>query len=82
MDIEKASELSIYNRPRIKAGEVCGCYFCLTVFDGGEIHEWMDDGKTACCPRCDVDAVLPGVDDIDALTAAHERWFTSLVKCE
>lgn len=63
------------HRARIALGAPCGCYFCLTVFDGGTVAEWTDAGETALCPRCGIDAVLPGEARIEALAALHERWF-------
>lgn len=75
MDIENAVRESRYNHTAIASDTVCGCYFCLTVFTGGAIEEWADEGTTALCPRCGVDAVLPGVNDTDILAATHERWF-------
>ena len=75
MDIENAPRESRHNHTAISGDTVCGCYFCLTVFTGGTIEEWVDGGTTALCPRCGVDAVLPGVNDTDVLIAAHDRWF-------
>lgn len=73
--VEGASKLSYRNHDQIREGAPCGCYFCLHVFDGGAVTEWTDAGQTALCPRCDIDAVLPGVTDASALQAAHESWF-------
>lgn len=72
---ENASKLSYLNHDNIQKGTPCGCYFCLHVFDGGDVTDWADGGKTALCPRCDIDAVMPGVTDQETLEAAHERWF-------
>ena len=37
----------------------CGCFYCGSIFDPKEIRKWADHGRTALCPRCGVDAVLP-----------------------
>jgi hypothetical protein len=66
---------SKHHRARIAPGVPCGCYFCLTAFDGGTVAEWTDAGETALCPRCGIDAVVPGETRIEALVALHERWF-------
>lgn len=66
---------STRNREAIRPGVQCGCYFCLTVFDGGTVKEWADGGETALCPRCGIDAVLSGETDIDVLSTLHERGF-------
>ena len=76
MNIEDAPEESQYNHTAIQDDTVCGCYFCIMVFTGGSIVSWSDEGTTALCPRCEVDAVLPGVNDTDVLIQANKRWFT------
>ena len=75
MDINNAPRESLHNHAAIADDTVCGCYFCLTVFTGGAVEEWTDEGTTALCPRCGIDSVLPSVNDTDVLKAAHERWF-------
>ena len=75
MDIENAPKRSRHNHAEIVEHTICGCYFCLTVFAGGAIEEWADEGKTALCPRCGIDSVLPGENDTAELQKAHERWF-------
>ena len=72
---EDAANESSHNHAAIDNGIPCGCYFCLSVFDGGEISKWTDEGTTAVCPICGVDAVLPGVTDMEILGAAMERFF-------
>jgi hypothetical protein len=50
----------------------CGCFNCLSIFPPSEITEWINEtpdcprgeGKTAICPKCDIDSVLP--DSIDS----------------
>lgn len=51
-----------------------GCHMCLSTFDVGRIDAWRHRGRTALCPHCNSDAVVPGVDDPAGLRAAHERW--------
>lgn len=36
----------------------CGCFYCLQIFDGEQILEWVDDGRTALCPFCGIDSVI------------------------
>lgn len=36
----------------------CGCFYCLQIFNGHEIVEWVDDGLTALCPFCGIDSVI------------------------
>jgi hypothetical protein len=74
-DYRTAATMSYRNKSRIEADTPCGCYFCLTEFKGADVEDWTDDGETALCPRCDIDAVLPGVTEQDNLQAAHIHWF-------
>jgi hypothetical protein len=74
-DYREATTLSYRNKDRIEAETPCGCYFCLTTFKGVDVDEWTDDGETALCPRCNIDAVMPGVTEPENLQAAHVHWF-------
>lgn len=71
-----ATYLARRNSQHIKRGMVCGCYYCMKVYDGGEVVTFIDDGKTAVCPYCGVDAVLPNQGDVSALRAVSEYWFS------
>ena len=75
-NVEDAVKLSMKNREQITESVQCGCYFCLEVFDGSEVTEWLDHGQTALCPRCGVDSLIPNETDEAYLIAACERWFT------
>jgi hypothetical protein len=75
MDVLQAGPASKYNRDHITGGTPCGCYFCLASFDGGEVEAWGDEEQTALCPRCGMDAVVPGAPTREALIAAHNYWF-------
>jgi hypothetical protein len=73
-----AHEHSMNNRQLLVAGGLCGCFYCLHTFGAEEVSEWIDDGRTALCPRCHVDAVLSSqVDPVDPtfLKRMHARWF-------
>jgi hypothetical protein len=53
---------------------VCGCFFCLRTYPSSEIVDFTDQGKTAFCPHCGIDAVLPVVADLETLRAVSERF--------
>lgn len=65
------------NRQAIAHATVCGCYCCLRVFLPSQIKRWTDNGETALCPYCEIDAVLSGNEDqpLDAgqLTRLHNQ---------
>jgi len=75
MDIENAPIKSMNNFAAVQNANVCGCYFCRSVFSYKTIKEWTDGGDTALCPRCGADTVLPGVRDTGILSLARKRWF-------
>lgn len=83
--LRAAHRASMRHRARIEASLRCGCFCCFCCFAGfapAEIDEWTDDGETALCPRCGIDAVLGDAGDFapDAafLQAMHRRWFDAI----
>jgi len=82
LDIFAAHRHSSQNREEIRRRSgVCGCFSCLSVFHPDQVTDWCDDGETALCPRCGVDAVIGSgsgypVDDEDFLRAMYLEWFT------
>ena len=63
------------NRGRMAPGTACGCFRCQATFVAGDVRQWVDQGMTALCPRCGVDAVLPGVTDATTLRDLHDCRF-------
>lgn len=59
---------------------VCGCFFCLRIFNPKEIV-WEDDSDgIAMCPYCGIDAVIGESADLlitkQFLKSMHDYWFT------
>lgn len=56
-----------WHEAEILSSERCGCFDCLSLFPPSAITEWIDEsadgprgpGKTAVCPHCGMDTVLP-----------------------
>jgi hypothetical protein len=46
------------NRQFMTPGAACRCFYCLRGFSTEQISRWTDDGNTALCPHCGIDAVL------------------------
>ena len=53
---------------KIAASDVVGCFYCLNIFPPSDIKRWTDrrnprtgetTQKTAICPHCSVDSILP-----------------------
>ncbi len=55
--------------------EKCGCYYCLEVYDSKDIKDWTDDGQTALCAKCGIDAVLPEITNKDLLIELKKYYF-------
>jgi len=81
-----------HNREELARSARCGCFYCLAVYNPIEITRWVDpprgtpyvdgyaeDGRTALCARCEIDAVLAeaaGYPLTEAfLEAMHIHWF-------
>lgn len=59
---ENYTELSFKNKSILLRQQKCGCYHCLNIFETKAITEWLteaDNKKTALCPHCGIDSVIP-----------------------
>jgi hypothetical protein len=54
--LHKAASFHAYE---VLSGTDCGCFYCMEKFNPQQITEWTDDGQTALCPHCHMDAVIP-----------------------
>ena len=85
LDLKSAHGFSNNNKPALQADRLCGCFYCLAIFDPSEITEWIEDDNpcdengTAICPYCGIDSVIPESSGFpmteDFMKAMHERWF-------
>jgi hypothetical protein len=77
--IKNAPSMTMRNRNAVEESEVCGCYYCLSVFSKHDIVDWTDNSQTAICPKCNVDSVLAQSHGIsleqDVLQKIHDYWF-------
>ena len=88
-DRESIHKYCTVNRELLERSERAGCFYCEQIFAPSEISEWvdgpyietgsMDDGVTALCPRCGIDAVLPSAAPIPLnaglLADMRQAWF-------
>lgn len=77
--MEKYHAYCTHNKKLIDASRKCYCFHCKGSFDPQDIEEYIDNGHTALCPKCGVDAVLPDsigepIDD-SILSQMNEYWF-------
>ncbi|MEK9156816.1 MAG: hypothetical protein AAB448_01615 [Patescibacteria group bacterium] len=79
--VEDAIKHATNNEDAIRRSKNVGCYYCLKVYPATEItpDDFMPIERTAMCPHCSIDAVLPDVSgfelDKDTLQKIHDRWF-------
>lgn len=73
-------KFSANNKPLLSASVLCGCFFCGRIFKKELITDTVNDrgGKTALCPFCGVDSVLPDNEvkiTEELLLNMHKTWF-------
>lgn len=74
-----AHRVSCHNKDQLMAVTQVGCFFCLKRFPPKRIKEWIDYERTAVCPYCDVDSVIP-YNDPKFLKQMQEAWFETDVE--
>ncbi|WP_041765502.1 hypothetical protein [[Leptolyngbya] sp. PCC 7376] len=86
-DYKQLHLASICHEAEIKNSQICGCFDCLSIFEPQRISEWIDElsnaegisGRTAVCPICGTDSVLPDSSievplDQALLEGMHQVW--------
>ncbi|HOY54691.1 MAG TPA: cytoplasmic protein [Opitutaceae bacterium] len=79
-DYYRAHQYSSCHRKQIERSEVCGCFYCLSVFPPTQIEEWLREGDgTALCPECSIDSVIGSASGFpitrEFLQKMHDYWF-------
>lgn len=78
-DLVLAHKFSSKHRNDLEKDSICGCFYCLEIFNPKEITEWTDYGTTAICPYCDMDSVVGESSGFpitkDFLSAMRRKWF-------
>lgn len=57
-ELKKAHICSSYNKEKLSDSKLCGCFYCLKIFDPKLIVDWCDDNQTAVCPFCGIDSII------------------------
>lgn len=77
--IKKAAIMSLNNRTQVVKSNKCGCYYCCSIFNAEDVIFFVDEGTTALCPKCGVDAVIPDSIIVDLnymlLEELKKYWF-------
>jgi hypothetical protein len=92
-DIIAAHRYSSNHRESVLGSDLCGCFYCLSIFAPSEIKDWVDakedeidindKGQTALCPRCGIDSVLGSASGYpikrEFLKKMNKYWFQRTV---
>ena len=74
-----AYEHSRCNREMLKKDNLCGCYYCLSLFHPSKIFSWGPDKQTAVCPYCLMHSIISESSGypmtMDFLVRMHHAWF-------
>jgi hypothetical protein len=61
-DVQQAHLHSSNHKIEIVGSNQCGCFYCCAIFAPNQITDWVDEdsdeGQTALCPSCGIDAVI------------------------
>ena len=78
-DYDEAHKHSKNNSSEVVRSGKCGCFYCCEIFVSSDVNKWADNGRTAICPKCGVDAVICDrsgyVFSEQFLQGMHDRWF-------
>lgn len=78
--LNQAHFYSSFNRKDLERDDICGCFYCLKIFNPKEIEEW--EGKredTALCPYCGIDSIIGQSSKFPItkgfLEKMNQKWF-------
>ena len=67
------------NRKEIEASYNCVCISCCEIFYASKVEDYIDEGETALCPICGIDAVIgdcTGISmDSNTLSELNKEFF-------
>lgn len=60
-ELLKIHKLSSNHKKLLMKDDICGCFYCLSIFSPKFINDWIEDDNdlTAICPYCGIDSVIP-----------------------
>ena len=77
--LQKLHAYSSHNKKLIDTADKCYCFYCKSSMQKDEIKNYIDDGQTALCPKCEIDAIIPdSIDDTvdeQMISEMNEYWF-------
>ncbi len=84
-DLKLAHKFCCSHKPELEKDKICGCFYCLRIFNPAKIKEWLifnnpcDRRGTAICPYCSIDSVIGESSGFpitkEFLTEMNKKWF-------
>jgi len=62
------------NKELLQEAQQGVCIYCKNINDYNNIDEYIDDGQTALCPHCGIDAMML-IQEKETLDELHEYFF-------
>lgn len=61
----KIHKLSSNHKELLIKEDICGCFYCVSIFNPKLITDWIEDENdlTAICPYCGIDSIIPNHSD-------------------
>ena len=75
-ELFKIHKLSSNHKKLLMKEDICGCFYCVSIFNPKLITDWIEDelitdwiedadDLTAICPYCGIDSVIPKHSDYE-----------------
>lgn len=60
-ELLKIHKLSSNHKKLLMKENICGCFYCVSIFTPQFISDWIEDDNdlTAICPYCGIDSIIP-----------------------
>ncbi len=77
--IEQAIKYATSNERALSNSDMAGCYYCKNIYPSNEVTDFLETERTALCPRCGIDSVIPSNSPIKLspknLSELNKYWF-------
>ena len=77
--LKKLHAYSSHNKDLIDTADKCYCFYCKSCMKKSDIKDYIDNGQTALCPKCEIDAIIPdSIEDTvneQIISEMNEYWF-------
>lgn len=78
-DLIEAYEHCRNNREALMQDNLCGCFYCLSIYHPSKIFAWDRDKVSAACPYCLMNSVISESSGypitMEFLVRMHQAWF-------